>query len=459
VNLDGFGSSSNNRSSATINFNNQLYVGTYNTNLGAAVFRYDGGTSWTQINTDGFGLGNQNQAVYALANFDGNLFAGTRNQSNGGIVYRYDGGTSWTQINTMGFGDGASNQAVNNFQVFYGNLYATVTNTVLGLEIRRYDGGATWTQINTDGFGSAANGGGRLGVYKDTLYVSTLNSVTGFQVWRYQGGTSFIQIVSDGLGSINNQNPSNMVSYNGKMYIGTRDQWSVPWGAIIWEYDGSSWSQVSTKGFGDNNNRGSDGLTVYNGRLYAGTYNTVTGTELWESYVSSDLRVTSQAVSNPVKVSASDTITVTVTNSGPEDANDLTLTITLPAGSTYISASGTDWSCSETSGVITCTRDTLTASTSSTVTVEINAPGSDGSFNTGAEISWDGLEDDIENNVSSFDLIVYQDEEDNEPDDQNEEVLTVTGQNISTFILAASFSILPACILKRHKSYHRPISV
>ena len=49
-----------------------------------------------------------------------------------------------------------------------------------------------------------------------------------------------------------------------------------------------------------------------------------------------------------------------VVDNGPSDAAGLSVTDTLPAGVTFVSASGTGWTCTNTGNVsVTCTRPTL----------------------------------------------------------------------------------------------------
>ena len=45
-------------------FEGSLYVGTINQTDGAQVWRYDDGTTWTQVNEDGFGNVKWGQVYY-----------------------------------------------------------------------------------------------------------------------------------------------------------------------------------------------------------------------------------------------------------------------------------------------------------------------------------------------------------------------------------------------------------
>lgn len=72
-----------------------------------------------------------------------------------------------------------------------------------------------------------------------------------------------------------------------------------------------------------------------------------------------DLLVSKSGTPSPVIAGANVTWTVNVTNNGPNDAASLTITDTLPANMTYVSASGTGWSISRVGQVVTCTRASL----------------------------------------------------------------------------------------------------
>jgi uncharacterized repeat protein (TIGR01451 family) len=75
-----------------------------------------------------------------------------------------------------------------------------------------------------------------------------------------------------------------------------------------------------------------------------------------------DLVLTKTASPQPpatVVAGANATFTLGVTNAGPNDAVSLTVTDTLPTNMTYVSATGTGWSCGNAGQVVTCTRSDL----------------------------------------------------------------------------------------------------
>ena len=57
---------------------------------------------------------------------------------------------------------------------------------------------------------------------------------------------------------------------------------------------------------------------------------------------------------HPLHPGDSYSYTLSVENTGTSTLREVTVTDTLPEGLTYVSAAGTDWSCGESSGVITC---------------------------------------------------------------------------------------------------------
>jgi len=186
VNSDGFGDANNTSSALLVVHNNFLYVATDNDVTGTEVWQYDG-SAWTQVNTDGFGDA-KNISCYETAIYNNSLHMGTAQGTGAGDtgaeVWRYDGGTSWTQVNTDGFGD-ANNSSADSIAILNNLLYMGAENQVTGAELWEYNG-STWTQVNSDGFGDADNTSCDLLVVHNTfLYVATDNDVTGAKVWQY----------------------------------------------------------------------------------------------------------------------------------------------------------------------------------------------------------------------------------------------------------------------------------
>jgi uncharacterized repeat protein (TIGR01451 family) len=196
VNTDGFGNANNRAAWSMAVFGGCLYAGTTNGDTGAEVWRSDNGTSWTQVNADGFGDAH-NRSATSMVVFDNYLYVGTWSNhsiSTGGEVWRSSNGTSWTQVNTDGFGD-ASNVAAWTMAVFDNYLYVGASNWGTGVEMWRSAGVGgppftDWEQVSLDGFGDANNEDVMsMAVLGDQLYMGTWNSSTGTEVWRGQPST------------------------------------------------------------------------------------------------------------------------------------------------------------------------------------------------------------------------------------------------------------------------------
>ena len=90
---------------------------------------------------------------------------------------------------------------------------------------------------------------------------------------------------------------------------------------------------------------------------------------------SADLAITK---TGPATVVAGSLVSysLVVVDNGPSDAANLTVTDTLPAGVTFVSATGAGWTCSNAGNVsATCTRPALaTGVTAPTITVVVTAP-------------------------------------------------------------------------------------
>ncbi|MEM7052158.1 MAG: CHRD domain-containing protein [Acidobacteriota bacterium] len=95
-----------------------------------------------------------------------------------------------------------------------------------------------------------------------------------------------------------------------------------------------------------------------------------------------DLEITQ--VDNPDPVTAGNPLsyTLTVANVGPsDDLETVTVGDTLPAGTTFQSASGTGWSCGQAAGVVTCSRAGLAVGNAPPITVAVTVdPDTTGSL-------------------------------------------------------------------------------
>ncbi len=89
-----------------------------------------------------------------------------------------------------------------------------------------------------------------------------------------------------------------------------------------------------------------------------------------------DLSILKESVGQ-FKVGGQGRFTLTVRNIGANDATPpITVRDTLPAGFTYVSATGTGWACSVSGNVVTCVRNTLLASGASTTIDLVGTVGS-----------------------------------------------------------------------------------
>ncbi len=287
ANTDGFGDANNMNVFALVPFGDHLYAATDNSTMGGGtggeVWRTADGTSWEQVNTDGFGDAN-NIVAWTMAVFTDTLYVGTANYANGAEIWRSTDGTTWEQANTDGFGD-ANNVRALSMAAFDGYLYVGTTNSATGSEIWRTADGTTWTQVNSDGFGSAANDGTyTLAPFGGYLYAGTRNRSTGGQLWRTADGTTWESVITDGFGDTDNDTINVLVALGDDFYAGTARADGATTGAEIWRSsDGTSWTQVNTDGFGVASNEQINCLAAFGNHYYAGVRNETIGGQVWRT--------------------------------------------------------------------------------------------------------------------------------------------------------------------------------
>lgn len=162
-----------------------LYVGTYNWADGTELWRSADGTTWQQVNSNGFG-DTRNYRIGRLAAFSGYLYAATDYASGGGVqIWRCQlcNGSDWARVVDNGFGnpDTRSSAAL---LVFGSQLYGAFRNLLTGVEVRRTQDGVHWTQVGMAGFGDSNNYWADLAVFDNHLVAGTNNGAHGGQVWQ-----------------------------------------------------------------------------------------------------------------------------------------------------------------------------------------------------------------------------------------------------------------------------------
>ncbi|MCE7936975.1 hypothetical protein DYH10_04295, partial [Candidatus Saccharibacteria bacterium CPR2] len=295
--------------SASTVFNGKLYVGTKDSN-DAAIYRFDGGTTWTRVSDSTEGKivsadGDQIDEITSLVVFDGKLFAAAdTGTDNTGAVYSYDG-SSWTLVNaTRGtFGSETNRDGAGSMAVYNGILYVTTIETDAAA-VYRYVGGSTFKLTpGQTAVGKFDNGTGgdipgvadndklHLIVYGDRLMVGTETGSTGDDAaLAYFGGTDWFttqgsdegQFIGGASSTIDNV--TSLAVYNGALYLTTEEGTNS---TEIIRYNGSpmsgnadpdsadTFTKVSNASVGKIDSASAGQyidkayLNVYNGELYA----------------------------------------------------------------------------------------------------------------------------------------------------------------------------------------------
>ena len=169
-------------------YQNKLYVG-----LGdGKVMRYNGGNSWTDIHKPNDSIG---MYVYSMTTF-GNLLVVGGDFNNGARVWTYNGST-WSQINDDGFGLGSTIYQARALAVYNNELYATGSGNGQKFRVYKYSGsGTVWADVTglwDDHVALSAIS------WNGYLWVGTENTSTGTEIWRYDG-TNWTQANKDGFG-------------------------------------------------------------------------------------------------------------------------------------------------------------------------------------------------------------------------------------------------------------------
>lgn len=271
-------------------FRDRLYVGLWNVDTGAQLWRTRVGvsvprtlTDWERVDPGSF----KGYAVTSMAVLGDELYAGIFTQAlpffyGGCRVWKSPDGAAWSQVNFDGFLDPFNSDAVS-MAVYDNALYVGTENGYFyglfrvgtGTEIWRTTGGDppgalfNWTQVNRDGFASAGRNVHNenttmLIAHGGFLYAGTINKTTGAELWRYDG-TRWDQVFFDPFHTRN----THAVTYHsgavfeGDLYICTTNPFT---GGEVWRWNGTLWSRVNVAGFGDRKGTAAAPV-VYGGRL------------------------------------------------------------------------------------------------------------------------------------------------------------------------------------------------
>ncbi len=211
-----------------------------NPNSGGRVFRLSSDNKWLDCGR----LSEETEAVSSLIEFKGKLYAASLYKPAG--FFRFDGGDRWTACPVP------EGKRVEATTVFNGGLYATCYDEG---SVFRFDG-EHWLPVGNIPNATQTYG---FAVHQGSLFVSEWPQA---HVFRYNKGTQWEDVGK--LGSELEAMP--LVVYNGKMYGGT-----LPL-AEVYRFDGDKlWSKIGrVDTTPDVKYRRAWSMSVYQGRLFVG---------------------------------------------------------------------------------------------------------------------------------------------------------------------------------------------
>lgn len=276
---NGFGDTNNDNINTLFVYDDYLYATTRNDTTGIEIWRSNnpnGGDTWSQVNSDGFGDANNFWAdsVAVLSGDAPGVYIGTDKDTpgtNGGAelwkctsASGCDASGDWGQVNTDGFGDN-DNQAIDSLQEFGSNLYVGIDRAnSSAAELWRCDKSLTtcstqanWSLVDDTGFGNSNNTAiSSMASYNSNLYAFTENGTNGTQAWRCSTASGcdavgdFAQTNNNGFGGGSNRS-NTLAAYVWEsdydyLYVGTT---SATGGAeVYWSEDGNNWNDANVGG-------------------------------------------------------------------------------------------------------------------------------------------------------------------------------------------------------------------
>jgi hypothetical protein len=218
-----------------------------NLNPGGKVYRYEGGTNWTDCGRVAEGV----VSISGLATFNGQLYAGTGTtgsehptpRTHG--MYRYEGGTKWVSC-------GCPGKRIVHLGVYNGHLYGLSYD---GGNVFRYDGEEKWTDL---GVPPETTQSYSFMVYEGKMHVATWPKATVFR---------FDDPAWTSIGRLGDEKEAMGISiYNGALYVGT-----LPLAEVYRHDGGTTWTRTGRLDMTpDVVYRRAWSMAVFQGRLYCG---------------------------------------------------------------------------------------------------------------------------------------------------------------------------------------------
>lgn len=120
----------------------------------------------------------------------------------------------------------------------------------------------------------------------------------------------------------------------------------------------------------------------------------------------SDLSIAISANPSPVDEDSNVVWTINVNNAGESTATTVRVTFTLPAETTFLSATGTNWSCSRAGSTVTCTRGSLAPGMAEPITITANVTMAGGMLSVPVSVSTAVPDPQMSNNATTLVTVV-----------------------------------------------------
>ncbi len=218
-----------------------------------------GCSSWVKIGGDAVGTGGPAAFTYTLAGsmvvHGGSLYVGMSGGAGAGDLFRYNGGTSWTQVAGDGLNGSWAASTFTEVSALYSdgsNLYAGLAGSAAGTGDLWKFNGTTWSQIGGDGVNLGGGASWNTNYERvatitgigGVLYVGLGDSAQDAEVWRLSG-TTWSQIGGDGIGGTWNSSVFtrvySLVNDGTNVYAGLGGGSAA---AEVWKYDGVAWTRI-----------------------------------------------------------------------------------------------------------------------------------------------------------------------------------------------------------------------